>query len=280
MQDHANASAILLLAAPADLECLSAVRVGEQLLTASKVVVKLPDIGWDVNLRLQTSDIPTFEQIFVDKEYEIPALPLDIETLVDLGANIGLSTLYFASKYPNARILAIEPDRGNYDMLVENTAMLGDRIQRRNVAAWKSGGFVSLHAENTSGESLDAWGFRTSDSTGSSTSRLTRCERIDVLLDEAGLSDVDVLKIDVEGAELEIFSERPEEWLHRIRFIIIETHDSFREGSEKAVRDAIRETFDELPRSGENLIFRAKQDPVSRQYAERHISNQPALTEL
>jgi hypothetical protein len=69
---------------------------------------------------------------------------------------------------------------------------------------------------------------------------------------------VDILKIDIEGAELEIFSDGADEWLPRIGLIIIETHERFRPGSEAAVRKALWPMFEELPPSGESLFFRRK----------------------
>jgi hypothetical protein len=78
------------------------------------------------------------------------------------------------------------------------------------------------------------------------------------LLDQAGFHHVDILKIDIEGAELEVFSNGAEEWLSRVNLIIIETHDRFRPGSEEAVRKAVHPMFDELTPSGESLFFRRK----------------------
>ena len=69
---------------------------------------------------------------------------------------------------------------------------------------------------------------------------------------------MDILKVDIEGAELEIFSQGTAEWLPRVDLIIIETHDWFRPGSDAAVRMAVQELFEELPRSGENLFFRRR----------------------
>ncbi len=75
---------------------------------------------------------------------------------------------------------------------------------------------------------------------------------------EAEFDYVDILKIDIEGAELEIFSEGSEEWLSKIGLIIVETHERFRPGSDGAVRNALRPMFDELPGRAENLFFRRK----------------------
>jgi hypothetical protein len=77
-------------------------------------------------------------------------------------------------------------------------------------------------------------------------------------MSEFGGREVDILKIDVEGAELELFSANVSAWLPYVKLITIETHERFRPGSEIAVRKAVAGTFEELPRVGENLFFRRK----------------------
>ena len=234
---------------------LFAVAVGQKPVIAKKVSVVVPGENYEVLLRLNTSDIPTFEQTLIDNQYNSQNLPSSARVIVDLGANIGLGTVFFGIKYPEARILSVEPEVGNYEMLVANTATLGDRVQKQHAAAWIKDGFINLHTESEDGSSLGAWGVQVSDRT-SKYNTTPKCVTIGTLLDSAGLSRVDIFKVDIEGAELEIFSHGAEEWLPRIDLIIVETHDRFRPGSEDAVRKAIHPMFEELPRSGENLFFR------------------------
>jgi hypothetical protein len=78
-------------------------------------------------------------------------------------------------------------------------------------------------------------------------------------MEKFGFNQVDILKIDTEGAELELFSEKQELWLTKAKLIIIETHERLRRGSDHAVRKALATDFEELPSNGENLFFRRKQ---------------------
>ncbi|MBR1232875.1 FkbM family methyltransferase [Bradyrhizobium sp. AUGA SZCCT0182] len=78
------------------------------------------------------------------------------------------------------------------------------------------------------------------------------------LLGFAGFSEVDILKVDIEGAELELFSDGIRDCLPRIRMIVVETHDRFRSGSEAAVHRALAPLFEEKSSSGENTIFTRK----------------------
>jgi FkbM family methyltransferase len=96
----------------------------------------------DVELRGGTSDFICFEKIFVDNEY---ASPFDIspKLIVDAGANIGLGALYFAAHYPSARIVAIEPESGNFSLLQRNCAKYDNIISVKG-ALWPSSGEIRL----------------------------------------------------------------------------------------------------------------------------------------
>lgn len=65
-------------------------------------------------------DVTTLFQIFFAKEYEV-ALNISPQFIIDCGANIGLSAIYYANAYPQAKIIAIEPDRSNFKYLEINT---------------------------------------------------------------------------------------------------------------------------------------------------------------
>src|SRR5260370_35941728 len=88
-----------------------------------QVRLMVPGPAVEVWLRLGTTDIAVFNSIFRREEYglRIPALP---KVIVDAGAYTGLSTVYFALKYPDACIIALEPSPYNFDLLELNTAKL------------------------------------------------------------------------------------------------------------------------------------------------------------
>ena len=240
-----------------DIDNLFALSIGNSHLVTKKISVAIPVSGYEISLRLHTTDIPTFNQIFIRCEYETENLPDSANTVVDLGANIGLATVFFGLKYPETKILSVEPDESNYVEMVTNTAALGGRSQKEHAAVWVRDGLINLHTESEDGSPFGEWGVQVSEAP-SQKRTLTRCFKLSTLLDRAGLDTVDILKVDIEGAELEVFSDGAEEWLSRINLIVVETHDRFRPGSEAAVRRAVCPMFEELPRSGENLSFRRK----------------------
>src|SRR5438128_1024549 len=62
-----------------------------------------------LTIRPSTSDLRVVLKVLADHEYTTP-LPINPKLIIDAGANIGISALYFANRYPNARIYAIEPE--------------------------------------------------------------------------------------------------------------------------------------------------------------------------
>jgi FkbM family methyltransferase len=234
--------------------------IGTHSVRVTRVHVRVPAQDYEVELRLFTSDIPIFHQVFAALDYESPNLPKSARTIVDLGANIGLASVFFALRYPQARILAVEPDAENFALLVRNTAPLWPRVTAREGAVWTHDGSIDLRHEDNHGRPLGAWGVQVapqSSPTGTANTA-TSCFSMITLMAQAGFDEIDILKCDIEGAETELFTTGAEAWLPKVRLLIIETHDWFRPGSDAAVRAAVAPWFKELPRSGENLFFRRR----------------------
>jgi hypothetical protein len=85
-------------------------------------------------LRAKTHDIDIFEQIFVLRDCRVK-LQSEPQFIVDAGAHIGCSALFFASSFPRANITAIEADLGNYQWLLRNTRD-HQRIRAIHAAVW------------------------------------------------------------------------------------------------------------------------------------------------
>lgn len=187
--------------------------------------MKIPQARHPVTLRAGTSDLATFEQVFVWEDYDLP-LNEAPELIIDGGANIGCATIYFANRYPNARIIAVEPDKANFQMLVCNTSFY------RNVSLIRAGIWHKrtwLKIENPEDEK---WKLR-----------VCECDRgddaiaattIPDILAEVGASSLDLLKLDIEGAERELFANGDRQWLERVKALVIELHDHYKPGCSAA----------------------------------------------
>ncbi|HSZ63756.1 MAG TPA: FkbM family methyltransferase [Terriglobales bacterium] len=201
-----------------------------------------PNAKFPVSLRLGTTDIAVYRQNLIERQYEFP-LPFTPRTIVDAGANIGMASIFFANRYPEARIVAIEPEAGNFKMLTENIRPY-PQIEAIQAALWSSDGEVSLHGASGMDGSYGDWGFTVGE--GSGTPALSILALIRRFL--PGM--IDLLKIDIEGAELELFAKA--DWVRHVRCIMIETHDRFRPGCSEAVRAALGERWEQR---GETAAF-------------------------
>ena len=184
-----------------------------------------------IHLRIDTSDFCAYRDvlIFKSKSYD-PGLPGFIpNTIVDVGAHIGMASILFALNYPTARIIAIEPEPSNFAALVRNTAPY-KTITPIQAALWREDGKVSLGASNAHPKGA----FQVVEHGG----QQVRAVTMDTVMRETGIDSIDLLKVDVEGAEIEVFESCP--WIGKVRVLAIELHDRVRPGCTLAVNNATK----------------------------------------
>lgn len=213
------------------------------------------DVEWEgyprpFRIRLDGgSDIVTFDEVIVDECYTLPfdASPTRI---VDAGANIGLTSAFLARRYPDATIVALEPDPANFALLERNLAPFPN-VHPHRAALWTSTGTVRLGDPNTGPR-----GYRVDETT----SRGFEVDAFDLptIMDMHDMDRIDLLKIDVEGAEVELFSDASS-WIDRVDAIAIELHDRFRPGCSRAFFGAVGDFGDEWLR-GETTFVRRTTD--------------------
>lgn len=160
------------------------------------------------------SDLTAFREVFVDDVYAI-SLPSEPKTIVDAGSNAGFSVLYFMMKYPNALLYAFEPNPVVFRRLVENSRQFGKSVRLFQEAVAGDDGVATLWAGDLLGSSL----FR-SDQKGPTL--MVSTKSLDTIIREQGLSQIDLLKFDIEGAEVDFFSHSQK--LDRVRALVGEFH--------------------------------------------------------
>ncbi len=194
-------------------------------------------------LRVPSADNFVFKQILMRREYDI-AFAGAVRTVIDAGANIGLSSAFFASRYPDAKIIALEPEPGNFAMLQKNAAPYGNIIAER-AALWREETELRL-SDPGRGE----WGFTVgADGEGEKTPAVT----VDGIMRRHNIGRLSVLKADIEGAEREVFSGAPG-WTEFVDAVVVELHDRVNPGCGEAVAAALKD-FGEPRRVGENFIY-------------------------
>jgi FkbM family methyltransferase len=181
------------------------------------VVVRLQD-GKRLILRPRpTTDLGTAFEIFISQAYLKPAIVPEPEPklIVDLGANVGYSVLHWAYNYPTARLVAYEPHPVQLKMLNRHLEL--NALQNRVEAI---GSAVSNH---------DAGSFLTDDENESVLTVEDGAGRLPVTVrdffDEMGGQRIDLLKMDIEGGEYPILSDRRFETLD-VRTIVMEWHNT------------------------------------------------------
>jgi FkbM family methyltransferase len=211
-----------------------------------------------IAIRLETSDIHCVEQVFLAKEYEVP-FPGTPRVIVDAGANIGMATLYFARKFPDAKVIAIEPEPSNFALLKMNCAGL-ENVTLIEGALWPTPGTLIIEDEYA-----EKWGMRVTDAISmpgraGSVSTIT----IPEILKRFEIAEIDLLKLDIEGSERDLFLGSPQNWLTRVGMIAIELHDRFRPGCSQALYAALsgRDFAQEI--RGENIFIDLRSDNAVR----------------
>lgn len=181
-------------------------------------------------VRRNTTDMWTFDQIFVDHEYRCIDHLQNVRTVIDAGANVGYSSAYFLTRFPQVKIIALEPDPLNFSALQRNLSPWGDRVTYLNVALWSKPATLSFRSETM--EPGAEWGRQVEPGAGD-----VHAVDIPHVIERFGLTEIDLLKVDIEGSEKHVFSNDVS-WLDKVRNIVIELHDDEdRQVFHNAIRD-------------------------------------------
>lgn len=152
---------------------------------------------------------------------ELPLARDAVRTVLDIGANVGATALYFSRIFPQAAVYAFEPAPDNFAVLQKNVANC-DRIRAFDFALGASDETLDLYSSdnpiNFGGYSLHA--------TGSDTSRKIRIpvRKVASVLSELSLHSVDIVKVDTEGAEWDILTAFPQDILQTVKYVTGELH--------------------------------------------------------
>lgn len=170
-----------------------------------------------IRLRGKTSDTKLFYDIIVGEEYAIPDFQPDF--IIDAGANIGLFSIYFAERFPNTRIIAIEPESGNFSLLSHNTKDYPE-VKCICKGLWSSSG--RLRIRNPGGAK---WAFEVlADPDGD----IEAVGLSDILSSYSPTAQNTLVKMDIEGSDVEVFAANTA-WLKQVRALYIEVHGSWRQ---------------------------------------------------
>jgi FkbM family methyltransferase len=210
--------------------------------------IKLPDIAHPITLRPHTSDIQVFHQIFINKEYDITLDHAPVY-IIDGGANIGLFAIYIKNRFPDAKIICVEPDPENFKLLQQNMAPYKD-VHCEQYGIWDKDTKLKVYDKFDAGK----WGIVVEeDAVGGTINSVT----IDTLIRKYNLPQVDLLKLDIETSEKKVFAAAEQNWLQNTKTLLIELHDWLEPGCSKTFFEALNHCGREYAYSanGENVII-------------------------
>ena len=182
--------------------------------------------------------------------YELEYSPIRCDSpriIVDAGANIGTSSMYFAKRFPEAKIFAFEPESGNFDLLVKNTGNI-DGVIPIKAAIWGSTDRRTISKRQTG-----HWGYTMLDASAGAelTEQEADCVTIEEFMQNFDIERIDLLKMDIEGGEKSVF-ENSSAWIDAVDVITVELHDRICMGCDRAFYLATRD-FQTFEKNGEKV---------------------------
>lgn len=170
-------------------------------------------LGRDIVVADGPSFVAMHREIFLRQMYKFPTRN-ESPLIIDAGANIGIATIFFKTLYPKAKVIAFEPDTAIYDILVKNVlAFKLSDVQCVNKGLWNKSGFVSFNHEGADSGRIS--GFSSVADNGSTIEVESLRQYLQV--------PVDFLKVDIEGAEVEVL-DNVKDLLGNVRTIFVEYH--------------------------------------------------------
>ena len=184
-----------------------------------------------------------FAQIFLEQEFA-PMRALEISSIIDLGGNAGMASVWFLNAFTRAKVITIEANPDNFSSLEANLRPYGDRAIIIKGGAWWRRTPLALVRGRDEGVASVREALPGDDS-----SILMDGWDVPALMARAGFDHIDLLKIDIEGGEVDLLLKAADRWLPHVRNLTIECHGARAEAAlERALEPYIyqRQALGEL----------------------------------
>lgn len=216
----------------------------------SESVLHVPRLNRDIYFR-GVADKGVMSHFFIRGYHIVDTPGQRVRFIVDAGANIGDETIRFRHFHPEATIVALEAEQGNFNLLKKNVnsdpntvAMLkGLWSHECDLKVKPSGSNVAFSVFEVPAGSGDIQAISIDSLLASPLGNGNR------------FMEIDILKLDVEGAEYEIFSKNYESWIHKVKVIIVECSDNERPGTVMTMFRSLSGLDFRVHLSGENIVM-------------------------
>ena len=203
-----------------------------------------------------------YQEVFVDQTYRFDA-DTPSPFILDCGAHIGVSVLYFKTRYPHARIVAFEPNPSAFKLLATNLRRNGvSDVELVNAAVADTEGSINFYTEK-GGRRRWTWGGAGVKNAWQQQGDYRTIRVPAVRLSSSIDRDVDLLKLDVEGMESVVLDEI-EHRLGLVKALVVEFH-----GSSTNPRNSLEHVLDLLTRNGFDYALSQEARPVTLDQLER-----------
>jgi len=195
---------------------------------------KLSNLRHPLHLRAIRADMQSFVNTFIDPYFDKKAYLQEARNVIDAGANIGYTAILFANWWPQCKVISIEADTENYELTLKNTQVYPN-IHVLHGGLWNKSTLLKIEAGQEDGFVVkEKSGFGENENKNNLTQGVSLTE----IMDQFQISEIDFLKMNIEGSEKDVFSENTERWLPVTKSMLVELHDGKNAGCAKAVFNA------------------------------------------
>jgi len=198
--------------------------------------------------RAAGSDFAVLRQVLGHQDSAI-SLDRPAELVIDAGANVGYSSLLFSMRYPGATIVAIEPDCSNCEVFAKNCGHYGN-IHLITGAVWHESAPLTI-----SNPSAAAFEFQVSEASAEAPVVVQGYTLTEIIRSFGGRR-VSLLKLDIEGAEWNVFTQGSRDWLSMVDNLIVELHDRLVPGCTAALDALVQDIPHTREQRGEYVHIR------------------------
>jgi FkbM family methyltransferase len=193
-----------------DMLLFRALRIGGFGLRNRERMITLAN-GLRIIYRLNRGDLQSIREVWFDEVYQLP-YSANVTRIVDLGANIGLTTLYFSQRYNLTHLVAVEPNPANASLVRKNCEM--NRIRAIVIEAAVGPSDAIAYFSDSVDSNLGAV---------SAQGREVRMVSMATICSEGDIACIDLLKMDIEGGEQALLTGSLG-WLSHVQNIMAEFH--------------------------------------------------------
>lgn len=209
--------------------------------------IHIKGLSNSIAFRVGTDDLTVLRQLFGDNELNI-SLENEPRTILDAGGNVGYAALYFHRRYPWAQIYSIEPESSNIEIFKMNCAKY-DQIHLIEGGLWPRSTYLKISNPDSRKDGFRVEEYKEYIDHG------IKAYTVNQILNMFNIEQVDLLKVDIEGAEKELFSENVDQWLPQVKVVMIELHDRFKPGCKESVYNALSSRTTRTDIIGEYEVF-------------------------